>query len=103
VSVTFSSFIVLTAILFGMGIFAILTRSNIVAILMGIELLLNASALNIVAFSQFHGNPIEGQIAAIFIIVLAASEAAIAFGLLISFYRTTNSVEITDADKLRDR
>jgi NADH-quinone oxidoreductase subunit K len=103
VSLTFSSFVILTALLFGTGLFAVLTRSNIVAILMGIELLLNASALNVVAFSQFHGVPIEGQLIALFIIVIAACEAAIAFGLLINFYRTAKSVDVDDADKLRDR
>ncbi|MFB6345065.1 MAG: NADH-quinone oxidoreductase subunit NuoK [bacterium] len=102
-SVTVSSFLVLTSLIFAMGLFAVLTRSNIVAILMGIELLLNASALNIVAFSRFHGNPIEGQIMALFVIALAASEAAIAFGLLISFYRTSKSVNISATERLKDR
>lgn len=102
-SVTISSFVVLTALIFAAGLYAILTRANIVAILMGIELLLNASALNIVAFSRFHGQPIDGQIMGIFVIVLAASEAAIAFGLLISFYRTARTVEISGAEQLQDR
>lgn len=102
-TVTFSSFIVLTSLIFASGLFAILTRSNIVAILMGIELLINASALNVVAFSQFHGNPIEGQIVALFLIVLAASEAAIAFGLLINYYRNAKSVDVETTSALRDR
>lgn len=102
-SVTISSFVVLTSLIFATGLYAILTRSNIVAILMGIELLLNASALNIVAFSKFHGNPIDGQIMGIFVIVLAASEAAIAFGLLISFYRTAKTVDISGTEQLKDR
>lgn len=102
-SVTVSSFVVLTSLIFVTGLFAILTRSNIVAILMGIELLLNASALNIVAFSRFHGHPIEGQIMGIFVIVLAASEAAIAFGLLMSFYRTVKTVDVSATEQLKDR
>ncbi|MFB6347641.1 MAG: NADH-quinone oxidoreductase subunit NuoK [bacterium] len=97
---TFTKTLVLTGLIFSLGIYSVLTRRNIVAILLGIELMLNASALNIVAFSRFHGNPIDGQVTAIFIIVLAACEAAIAFGLLMNFYRNIKSVEIDNADRL---
>lgn len=100
-SVGFPAVLVVTALLFALGVYAILTRTNIVAILLGIELVLNASALNVVAFSRLHGTPIEGQLMALFIIMLAASEAAVAFGILINFYRNLKSIEVTSAQRMR--
>lgn len=101
-SVTFATVLIVSAALFAIGLAAILSRTNIVGILMGIELILNASALNVVGFSYFHGQPIQGQILAIFIIVLAASEATIAFGILMNFYRSFNSVDINTAERMKD-
>lgn len=100
-TVGFGHVLLVTALLFAGGIVAVLSRQNIVAILMGIELMLNASALNVVAFSAFHGSVVEGQIVALFIIALAASEAAVAFGILINHYRNSKSVLIDDAASLR--
>lgn len=97
----FQGTLLITSLVFCLGVFAVLSRRNIVAILMGIELMLNAAALNVVGFSRFHGNPVDGQIMALFIIVLAACEAAIAFGLLINFYRNFKSVEIESAERLQ--
>jgi len=100
-TIGFPTVLIVTALLFSLGVFAILTRTNIVAILLGIELVLNASALNVVAFARLHGTPIEGQLMGLFIIMLAASEAAIAFGILINFYRNLKSVEVTSAQRMR--
>jgi len=98
--VDFAGTLLLTGAVFCLGVFAILSRRNIVAILMGVELMINASALNMVAFSRFHGDPTSGQVVALFVIVLAACEAAIAFGLFINFYRNMKSVEIGSAGRL---
>lgn len=99
---SFSGTLLLTGTIFCLGIYAILSRRNIVAILMGIELMINASALNMVAFSRYHGNPTDGQVVALFVIVIAACEAAIAFGLLINFYRNMKSVEIESAARMKN-
>ncbi len=100
-SITFTHILIVSSLVFGLGMFAILTRKNIVAILMGIELILNAAGLNIVGFSLFHGAAIQGQILALFIVVLAASEAAIAFGILINYYRNIRSVDVNTARRMR--
>ena len=98
---SFTGTLLVTSLVFSLGVFAVLSRRNIVAILMGIELMLNAAALNAVAFARFHGNPVEGQLVALFIIVLAACEAAISFGILINFYRNFKSVEIESARRMQ--
>lgn len=100
-TVTFTHLLAVSSTIFALGLFAILTRQNIVAILMGIELILNAAALNVVGFSQFHGDPVQGQILALFIILLAACEAAIAFGILINFYRNMKTVDVASANRLK--
>jgi NADH-quinone oxidoreductase subunit K len=96
----FQGTLIVTSLVFSLGVYAVLSRRNIVAILMGIELMLNAAALNVVGFSRFHGAPIDGQILALFIIVLAACEAAIAFGVLMNFYRSFKSVEVESAERM---
>ncbi len=100
-SIGFGHVLLVTSLLFSAGIVAVLSRQNIVAMLMGIELMLNAAALNVVAFSVFHGMTLHGQMVALFIIVLAASEAAIAFGILINHYRNSKSVSIESAQNMK--
>ncbi|MBM3319908.1 MAG: NADH-quinone oxidoreductase subunit NuoK [Candidatus Eisenbacteria bacterium] len=98
------SYLFISSILAALGVVTIASRRNAVAILMGIELLLNAAALNFVAFGRFVKNaagthPLDGQIFAIFIIVLAAAEAVILLAVIIAIYRQVESI---DADRLRE-
>ena len=77
-------YLLLSSLLFSLGIYAVISRRNAVAILMGIELILNSASINFVAFNRFGGmDNLEGHIFTIFIIVLAAAEAAVALAFII--------------------
>ena len=79
-----------------------MTRRNAVAILMGVELILNASGLNFVAFNRFIGmKSLDGQMFTIFIIVLAAAEAAVALAIIINIYKNYDTVNVDQADMMR--
>lgn len=80
------------AALFGFGLLTVMTRKNAVGILLGVELLLNAAALNFVAFEHFVVGGVGGQIFTVFIIVLAASEAAIALAIVLTVYRNFRTI-----------
>ena len=78
-----------------------MTRKNAINVLMGIELILNAANLNLVAFSKYSSGNIDGQIFAIFIVVVAAAEAAVALAIVLSMYRILKSVNLDRADTLK--
>ena len=80
------------AALFGFGLLTVMTRKNAVGILLGVELLLNAAALNFVAFEHFVVGGVGGQVFTVFIIVLAASEAAIALAIVLTVYRNFRTI-----------
>jgi len=97
-----STYLIISAILFSLGIYGVMTRRNAVAILMGIELILNSANLNFVAFNRFSGmERLEGQVFSIFVIVLAAAEAAIALAIIINLYKNLNTVDVDEADSLK--
>jgi NADH-quinone oxidoreductase subunit K len=93
-------YLVVAAALFIIGTIGVLTRRNVVVILMSIELILNAVNLNLVAFSRLY-NGLHGQIFALFIVVDAAAEAAIGLGILIAFFRNRETVNADEIDLLR--
>ncbi len=95
-------FLILSALLFSMGIFAILTRRNAVMVLMGIELVLNAANINFVAFSRYTTGTFDGQVVAIFVIILAAAEVAIALAIVLNIYQNFNTVNVDDINRLKD-
>jgi NADH-quinone oxidoreductase subunit K len=96
-----SHYLIISAALFSLGILCVLTRRNAVNVLMGIELILNAANLNLIAFSKYSTGNIDGQVFAIFIIVVAASEAAVALAIVLSMYRIVRSVNLDRADTLK--
>ena len=96
-----SHYLIISAALFSLGILCVLTRRNAVNVLMGIELILNAANLNLIAFSKYSAGNIDGQVFAIFIIVVAASEAAVALAIVLSMYRIVRSVNLDRADTLK--
>ena len=97
-----STYLIISAILFSLGIYGVMTRRNAVAILMGIELILNSANLNFVAFNRFSGmERLDGQVFSIFVIVLAAAEAAIALAIIINLYKNLNTVDVDEADSLK--
>ncbi len=95
-------FLVVSTILFSLGIYGIVTRKNAVMVLMGIELILNAANINFVAFSKYGNLGINGQIVALFVIILAAAEAAIALAIVLNVYKTFANVNVDEIDNLKD-
>ena len=94
-------FLVISAALFSLGIMAVLARKNAVNVLMGVELILNSANLNLVAFSRYSAANLSGQIFAIFVIVIAACEVAVALAIVLSMYRLVKSVNLDRADTLK--
>jgi len=92
-------YLVVAAALFAIGTIGVLTRRNLVIVLMSIELILNAVTLNLVAFSRIHN--LQGQVFSIFIIAAAAAEAAVGLGILIAFFRNKETVHADEADLLK--
>ncbi len=95
-------FLVVSSLLFSMGIYAIITRKNAVMVLMGIELILNSANINFVAFSRFGNFGYSGQLIALFVIVLAAAEAAIALAIVLNIYKNLSTVNVDEVDNLRE-
>jgi len=90
------------ALVFGLGIMVIVIRRNAIAVLMGIELLMNAAGLNFVAFSKFVAKDVlDGQVVTIFLIVIAAAEAAVALAITLNIYNNLNTVSVDEADTLK--
>ena len=100
-------FLVLGALLFVSGIMTILVKRNAIGILMGVELLVNAANVNLVAFNRYsHGGTsgapaLDGQVFAIFIIVLAAAEAAVALAIFLNFYNNFSTIDVERAQNLK--
>ncbi len=99
--ITLQEVLIIAAFLFSTGIFMILTRQNAIAILMGVELILNSVNINFVAFDRFVFDKIDGNIAAIINIMLAASEVAVALAIIISIFRGLKTVEADKLDTLK--
>ena len=98
--ITTLHYLVLGAALFLLGVIGVLTRRNVVIVLMSIELILNAVNLNLVAFSRLWGG-LNGQVFAIFVITDAAAEAAVGLGILIAFFRNKETVNIDEVNLLK--
>jgi NADH-quinone oxidoreductase subunit K len=94
-------FVVLSAILFALGLFCVITRRNALGILMGIELVLNSANINYVAFARYGQSGYDGQIFAIFVIMLAAAEAAIGLAIVLGIYQTFETIDVDATDRLR--
>jgi NADH-quinone oxidoreductase subunit K len=87
--------------LFSLGLFGVITRRNGIAVLMGVELILNAANINFVAFSRFGGMNVSGHVFSLFVIVLAAAEAAVALAIIITIYNSMQTVNVDDASRLK--
>jgi NADH:ubiquinone oxidoreductase subunit K len=101
-----SKFLIIGALLFSIGVAGVLTRRNIIVIFMSIELILNAANLNFIAFSRYlqetgSVNAVAGQVFTVFIIVVAAAEAAIGLGLVIALYRNRETVFVDRINLLK--
>ena len=96
-----SQYLVISAALFSLGIMAVMTRKNAVNVLMGVELILNSANINLVAFSRYSWVNLDGQLFAVFVIVIAAAEAAVALAIVLSMYRLVKTVSLDKADTLK--
>ncbi len=101
-----SKFLIIGALLFSVGVAGVLTRRNIIVIFMSIELILNAANLNFIAFSRYlqetgSVNAVAGQVFTVFVIVVAAAEAAIGLGLVIALYRNRETIFVDKIDLLK--
>jgi len=102
VTVGLYHYLFVSTILFSLGIFGIVTRKNAVMVLMGIELILNAANINFVAFARYGNFGLQGQLMALFVIVLAAAEAAIALAIVLNIYKVFSSVNVDEIDRLKE-
>ena len=95
-----SFYLVLSAILFSMGVLGVLIRKNVIVIFMCIELMLNAANISLVAISRYYGT-VDGQIYVFFVMTVAAAEAAVGLAIIISVFRSFYSVNIGDVQTLK--
>ena len=95
-----SHYLVLSTIVFTIGVVGVLTRRNVIIILMSIELMLNSVNLNLVAFSD-RLQDLSGQVFAVFVITVAAAEAAVGLGIVISLFRNKETVNVDEIDLMR--
>ncbi|HVI76389.1 MAG TPA: NADH-quinone oxidoreductase subunit NuoK [Anaeromyxobacteraceae bacterium] len=95
-------FLVLGALLFSLGVLTVATRRNAVGVLMGVELILNGANVNFVAFNHWVTGGISGQVFALFVIVLAAAEAAVGLAIVLALFQTFRSIDVRTADTMRE-
>ena len=102
-TIPLSWFLVLVAALFSIGLYGVLSRRNAIGILMGIELMLNAVNINLVAFWRYLDTVrLTGQVFAIFVFAVAAAEVAVGLALVISIYRNRDTVVVEEIDLLKE-
>jgi len=97
-----NSYLFISAALFSIGLFGVMTRRNGIAVLMGVELILNAANINFVAFSRFGGMNLDGHIFALIVIVLAAAEAAVALAIVINIYNNLRTINVDEASGMKE-
>ena len=98
--VSLNSYLILSAILFTIGMIGVLTRRNAIVIFMCVEMMLNAVNLTFIAFSKFLGN-LDGQVFVFFVMTVAAAEAAVGLALMIAFYKNRESIDVEDMNLLK--
>ena len=96
-----NSYLLVSAVLFSLGLYGVVTRRNGVAVLMGVELILNAANLNFLAFARFGGMNMTGHVYALFVIVLAAAEAAVALAIIINIFNNFNTINVDEVSELK--
>jgi NADH:ubiquinone oxidoreductase subunit K len=94
-------FLILAAALFSIGLIIVITKKNVIMVLMGIELLLNAANINFIAFSRYDPVYLRGQVFSVFIIVIAAAEAAIALAIIMKVFARFRSLDLNDINRLK--
>ena len=96
-----NSYLLVGALLFSLGLYGVVTRRNGVAVLMGVELILNAANVNFLAFARFGGMNMAGHVYALFVIVLAAAEAAVALAIIINIFNNFSTINVDEVSELK--
>lgn len=94
-------YLILSALVFSIGLAVMLTKKNTIMVLMGLELMLNAANINLVAFSRYDGASLQGQALTLFVMVVAAAEAAVALALLLRVYRYFKTADLDKINELK--
>ena len=95
-----TNYLLIGAVMFVSGVVCMATKRNGIAVLMGVELVLNGANINFVAFSRHTSLGLDGQIVSLFVIVLAAAEAAVALAIALNFYNNHQTIDVNKGDKL---
>ena len=99
--ISIAHYLTLSAALFSLGLLGLLTRRNAVHVLMSVELILNSANINLVAFSRYGSGGLAGQLFAVFVIVIAAAEVAVALAIVLTLYRIKRTPNLDQASTLR--
>ena len=94
-------YLVLAAFIFCTGVLVMIVKRNAIGMLIGVELLLNAANINLVAFSRYRVGGLDGQVFALFVVVLAAAEAAIAVAIFVNLYNSLATIDVDRADEMK--
>ena len=97
-----TSYLIIGAVLFSLGLLCVLTRRNAISVLMGVELILNSANVNYVAFSHFGSGNLDGQIYAMFVIMLAAAEAAVGLAIVLAIFQLFHTIDVEAAQTLKE-
>ncbi len=97
-----TSYLIIGALLFSLGLLCVLTRRNAISVLMGVELILNSANINYVAFSHFGSGNLDGQIYAMFVIMLAAAEAAVGLAIVLAIFQLFHTIDVEAAQTLKE-
>jgi NADH-quinone oxidoreductase subunit K len=100
--ISLSHFLFVGALLFTFGLVTVATRRNAVGVLMGVELILNGANVNFLAFDRYVGDGITGQVFSLFVIVLAAAEAAVGLAIVLAIFQTFRTIDVRAADLMRE-
>lgn len=100
--ITLTHFLIVSACLFAIGLFAVLTRKNAILVLVGIELIINAAILNLVAFGRYDAERYGGQVFALFAIVLAAAAVAVALAIILNVYKQYKTIDPNEIRKMKN-
>ena len=97
-----STILIVAALLFSLGLAVVVVKRHAIVVLMGVELMLNAANLNLVAFSQYDPDRLQGQLMTLFVLVVAAAEAAVALAIVLQVYRHFRTVQLDEINELNN-
>ncbi len=97
-----STILIVAALLFSIGLAVVVVKRHAIVVLMGVELMLNAANLNLVAFSQYDPDRLQGQMMTLFVLVVAAAEAAVALAIVLQVYRHFRTVQLDEVNELNN-